>query len=129
MERWRDMRNISHNVTNIKMRITRDIANKLNMGRNKYGDVFQGDPLQHLKEEVLDSLIYINILIKKIEEEEENHKCVNFMKGYQQALKEMKKKEMKKEVINDCLHDFIEVLKELGESPIYRCNDCGVYDV
>ena len=35
------------------------------VGRQKYGDVFQGDPLQHLKEELLDALFYCWVAMRQ----------------------------------------------------------------
>ena len=41
---------------------TNAIRDRLRFGMEEYGDCFQGDPLQHAREEALDMLFYLEVL-------------------------------------------------------------------
>lgn len=45
--------------------IIEETITRQTVGRLKYGDEFQGDPLQHLKEELLDALFYCWVAMRQ----------------------------------------------------------------
>lgn len=54
---WRDVGNAFRVRTH--ERVKRELANRLTYGSDKHGPVFSGDPAQHLREELLDALVYL----------------------------------------------------------------------
>lgn len=58
----RDWRQLSlKDRTEIVRDITRAATRKYEAGAREYGNTFQGDPLAHLEEELLDGLFYVQM--------------------------------------------------------------------
>ena len=55
MSEWRNNEAIARQVLDT---LPEDLDSRFRIGKDKYGDLFQGDPLDHLYEELLDAIFY-----------------------------------------------------------------------
>lgn len=66
MEFWRSVDRIFR--INLLGRMKYNMEERLLLGMEEYGEVFQGDPLDHADEEVYDLVFYLEVLRKQRED-------------------------------------------------------------